>query len=126
MKTKTCTVCNEEKSLSEFHTYRGTHERKPSSDHDGYRPVCIACNRIREAGNRAKNKRARESGLAKALIGVPGIDNLPCTGCMHFNRCRDTAVDCPSFRNWTLNGRKNSYERLPDRYLIGGEFAIEL
>lgn len=121
MQMKTCIACGEEKLLSEFYRYL----KKVGRDHDGYRPNCISCDKIREAEGR-KRTRERESGLAKAALMVPGIKNLPCTICWHYDRCRDTEVDCPSFRKWTLNGKKNNYSKMPDRYLTGGEFAIEL
>ena len=126
MKTKTCQTCNEDKPVKDFYPYR----KYTSEKHDGYRPHCISCSKIKEKEGRKRAKEraefSTEHGLVRAIGAVPGIENCTCKVCWHFNRCRDTEVDCKNFRVWTSNGRVNNYSKMPDRYLIGGRFDIEL
>ena len=127
MKMKTCATCGEQKHLHDFYKYL----KNVGEGHDGYRPHCKPCTikkRALATKERLKNKPiiSTTEVVVRAILRVPGIQHFPCDGCWHYNRCRDTEVDCPSFRKWTLNGKKNNYSKMPDRYLTGGEFAIEL
>ena len=127
MKMKTCITCGEQKPFHYFYKYL----KQVGPDHDGYRPHCKPCT-IEKRGI-ADKKRVKGPSImstaeivVKAILKVPGMENCPCDGCYHYNRCRDSEVDCKRFRKWTLKGKKNKQPRIPDRYLTGEEFVIEL
>lgn len=124
---KYCITCGETKPFHEYYKYL----KKVGKDHDGYRPHCKPCTIEKRAI--ADKKRLEEppimsttEAVVKAILKVPGMDNWPCGGCYHYNRCRDSEVDCRRFRVWTDKGRKNKQLQVPDRYLTGEEFVIEL
>ena len=124
---KTCATCDETKPYHEFYKYL----KKVGKDHDGYRPNCKPCTIEKRAIADKKRLEGRPimstaEIVVKAILKVPGMENCPCDGCYHYNRCRDSEVDCKRFRKWTLKGSKNNQSQIPDRYLTGEEFAIEL
>jgi len=82
--TKTCTICEESKTLDEFYKQRAGRFGRMARCKDCHRRNTRRHNRTKPNRNKDAKERWRQQGLAAALKAREGVTGITCTVCDEF------------------------------------------